>query len=98
MSLLFEAIKIIFFIITIFLAYVVTQGDMFRGSERTEVISSILLPGYMILVGILLGYVLALFMIASSHDPLRKAHIMNNMFIVGMVMGIIFALLYIFAF
>jgi hypothetical protein len=72
MTVLFEAIKLIFFVVTIFLALVVTKGDLLFGPVRTEMLSTVLFPGYMVLVGILVGYVIALFIVGTSKEPLRS--------------------------
>jgi MFS family permease len=52
----------------------------------------------MVLVGILVGYVIALFIVGTSKEPLRSWRVMTNMFLVGIVLGIVFALVYIFVF
>jgi|GEM_PF-5233687 len=56
----------------------------------------ILLPLYLIMAGIMIGYIFAQVMIARAEEDTTPSRIYVKAFTIGMVLGIIGALLYIF--
>ena len=96
MVFLFELIKGVFVLLTFVLALLAIKGTALLPAESVIALQSILLPGYLVLCGILVGYLFGHMQSHPVDDHSSHPVIYSNAFIWGILLGVVFALLYIY--
>lgn len=96
MVILFEIIKIAFLLLTILIAIFFLRWNYILPNDSFIFIGKILLPLYLILCGVMIGYIIAQIMLAKWDDQTPTSSIYVKSFTIGIVIGILTALLYIF--
>lgn len=87
--------KIIFLVLTILIAIFFLRGNYVLPNETFVFYQKLLLPLFLVLCGVMLGYIIAQVMIAKGDDA-NPSRLYVKAFTIGLVIGIIAALLYIF--
>lgn len=72
------------------------RGYYFYSEEAYIALGNILLPTYLILVGLMLGYVTVLYYKSTTSEPIVSQKILIKWFIGWLLIGVLLALLYIF--
>ncbi len=96
MVILYEIMKIIFLILTILIAIFFLRGNYILPDETFTFYQKLLLPLFLVLCGIMLGYIIAQIMIAKGDESESPSRLYVKAFTIGLIIGIIGALLYIF--
>jgi len=96
MAILYELIKIIFLLLTILICIFFLRGHYILPSQTFALAGKILLPVYLILCGVMVGYIIAQIMVAKGDEKMQPSRIYVRAFTIGIVVGVIAALLYIF--
>lgn len=90
---LFEGIKIIFFLLTVLITLLHLKGSDIMTTSQVMYVIGIVLPAYIVFCGILMGYIVAQG-IAPTTGP-NIALVYRRWFIIGLLLGIGLALVYI---
>ena len=93
MQAFYEVIKWFFFFATIFVGIIFLRWEIFWGVEKYDMIKSLIIPGYLVFCGIIIGYIIA-HMLNPRADEVNKTYVVS--FIIGISLGIILAITYIF--
>ncbi len=97
MVIFFEIIKFVFFAMSIAVGFLLLQGDVYMSNQLIVVIKQIIIPGYLVLSGLMIGYIVTqLTMPAYIVDEKHEAKIHLKGFLIGLVMGFILAMIYVF--
>ncbi|HMS90810.1 MAG TPA: hypothetical protein PKC87_01190 [Candidatus Absconditabacterales bacterium] len=96
MNILFEVIKGIFFFLTIVVGLFLIRGSVIFGPEYQLLIKQLLMPGYLVFCGTMFGYILARIQLGYEDDHPNKNKIYVRSFIIGVVLGIVLAITYMF--
>jgi len=74
------------------------RGDMLFSAQNFQLIKAILLPGYLVFCGLIIGYLIATMWAGRSEyqDYQDKEKIAIRSFIIGIVLGLIFAVVHLF--
>jgi len=97
MVIFFEIIKFVFFAMSIVVWFLLLQGDAYMSSQVMAVIKQITIPGYLVLSGLMIGYIITqLTMPAYVVDERHEAKIHLKGFLIGLIMGFILAMIYVF--
>jgi hypothetical protein len=91
-----EILKGIFFFMTAILAILMVRGETIFTSEVIEKLYMIAMPWYLFLCWIMIGYILWLMRLAHEESVYSAELIYKQTFLIGVWIGLIFALLYIF--
>lgn len=70
MQVFFEIMKGLFFFLTILVGLIFLRGEVILGSEYTTIVRQMIMPGYLILCGIMIGYIIA--QITNSTPDTKK--------------------------
>jgi formate hydrogenlyase subunit 4 len=98
MVIFYEVIKWFFFMMTIVLALFLAKWTSIFPADVATQLQQILLPGYLLFCGIILGYVIAIFQVEPArHTPSQQHRIYKQGFLIGCLVGVAFALVYIFS-
>ncbi|MEI6426343.1 MAG: hypothetical protein WCO66_03250 [Candidatus Absconditabacteria bacterium] len=71
------------------------RGANIIGTQALGVVKDILMPGYMIFSGIMLGYILAQIQIGYEEDKTQTTKIYTKFFLIGTGIGILLGVIYI---
>lgn len=96
MSVFFEFVKWIFFFLTIVVWLFFLRGSIIMWPENYAIAKEILMPGYLIFCGMMFGYIMARLRLGYEEEHPQKTKIYVRSFIVGISMGILLAVFYIF--
>lgn len=96
MIIFYELIKIIFLLLTVLIAIFFLRGNYILPDKTFTFVGEILLPLYLLLCGIMIGYLIAQIMLAKGDEQTLPSRIYVKSFTIGIIIGIIGALLYIF--
>lgn len=96
MVILFEIIKFLFFLLTMLIAMFFLRGNYILPNESFTFMGKILLPLYLILCGVMIGYIISQIMIAKGDEETSVSRVYVKSFTIGIILGVITALLYIF--
>jgi hypothetical protein len=91
MQIFFEVIKGFFFFATILIGLLFLRWEVILGMKYFLIAKQMLLPGYLVFAGIMIGYILS--QLSSSEE---KETISIKSFIVGISIGVILAIIYMF--
>ena len=88
----YEVMKWFFFFATIAIGAVFLRWELIWWAEQYLHIKSMIIPGYLVFCGIIIGYIIA-HMIQNQSEQKEKTYVIS--FIIGTTIGIILALSYI---
>ncbi len=92
MAVLFESVKLIFFLFTIAFGMLLLKGKTLLPTGTLEYLHTLLMPGYLVLCGILVGYFIYLVRSKGVNNDEQEQRISVQCFIIGIMLGIVFAL------
>jgi len=98
MRTLFKVLRWFFYFFTVLTGIVYMRGEvLFEGNY--ELIKSIVVPGYLVFCGLMLGYLIATFWVwrEKYKEEINKERIATRSFLIGSICWIAFALTYILA-
>jgi hypothetical protein len=96
MRTLFKVLRWFFYFLTIVTGVVYMRGEvLFEGNY--ELIKSILVPWYLVFCGLMMWYLIATFWVGREKykEEINKERIATRSFLIGSILGIVFALAYI---
>jgi hypothetical protein len=96
MRTLFKVLRWFFYFLTIVTGVVYMRGEvLFEGNY--ELIKSILIPWYLVFCGLMMWYLIATFWVGREKykEEINKERIATRSFLIGSILGIVFALAYI---
>ncbi len=99
MAVLFQIINSIFLFFTFLMGMFLLRGNILFGAPAAQIIKMILMPAYLILAGVVVGYLISVIWKTKEEksDSLeQKEKICKNSFLIGIGIGIILALSYLF--
>lgn len=96
MRTLFKVLRWFFYFLTIITGIVYMRGEVLFG-WNFELIKSILIPGYLVFCGLMVWYLIATFRVGNEKykEEINKERIATRSFLIGSILWIVFALLYI---
>jgi len=94
----FKVLKGFFFFLTLVVGVVYLRGDILFSEQAFDLIKIILVPGYLIFCGLIIGYLIATLRAGREQyqDFDNKEKIAIKSFIIGIIAGIVLAILYLF--
>lgn len=94
---LFKVLRWFFYFLTIVTGVVYMRGEILF-EWNFELIKSILIPGYLVFCGLMMWYLIATFWVGNEKykEEIDKERIATRSFLIGSILWIVFALLYIF--
>lgn len=104
MAFIFELIKWLFFVLTIVVGMLAINGTQILSSlgfdqASLPVVQGILMPGYFVLWGIMVGYIISQLRVAN-YDEDVSAEVVQGVrtksFLLGLFLGALFAIVYVF--
>ena len=98
MRTLFKVLRWFFYFLTIVTGVVYMRGEVLFDESVFKLIKTILIPGYLVFCGLMMWYLIATFRVWNEKykEEINKERIATRSFLIGSVLWIIFALLYIF--
>ncbi len=96
MQLLYKIIKIFYYILTTVIGVFFLRWELLFGSFYNQILEY-LIPGYLVFCGLMIGYVISRLTDSATDDDQDTPHLVSmKSFVIGIVIGIVLALLYIF--
>ncbi|AKH32898.1 hypothetical protein XF24_00569 [candidate division SR1 bacterium Aalborg_AAW-1] len=95
MQYFYNIVKIIYYVLTIFVGVFFLRGEFLFGTYYTSLLEYII-PGYLVLCGMMFGYIISKLAIINTDDINNHAAIQMRSFVIGTILGVILALVYIF--
>ena len=96
MVIFYDVLKFIFLFLTIFVGIFYLRGEyLFQGQFYSSVFQ-ILMPGYLLFAGLMVGYLVANIWEHNKTTEVDTKSIYIKSFIIGIVLGLILAFLYMF--
>lgn len=96
MNTLFEVIKWFFFFLTVVVGLFLLRWSVIFGPEYFLLIKQLLMPGYLVFCGTMFGYIVVRIQLGYEEDHPHKDKIYARSFIIGVVLGVALAILYMF--
>ena len=96
MGVFFEFVKWIFFFLTIVVWLFFLRGSVLMSPENYAIVKQLLMPGYLIFCGMMFGYIMARLRLGYEEEHPHRNKIYVRSFIMGISIGIVLAVLYIF--
>jgi len=98
MRTLFKVLRWFFYFLTIVTGIVYMRGEVLF-EWNYELIKSIVIPGYLVFCGLMLGYLIATFWVGNEKydNEIDKERIATRSFLIWSIFWIVFALIYILA-
>jgi len=94
MIIFFEIMKFIFFVVTLLLGLFFYRGELLFDADQYMLIQKLLMPGYMILCGIMIGYLIgSVWLSRNEFTPQKSTYIYTIALVFGLVLGIILAVI-----
>lgn len=96
MIIFFQVLQGFFYFFTLVIWALLLRGEIMFGSEIFKVIKEVLMPGYLIFCGIMIGYIIAAIWKnkSSGNTVPSQERIFKKSFIIGILMGLVLALSY----
>lgn len=98
MGMLLEMLKWIFFFLTVLIGLFFLRGQVIVGPAYYDIVRQIVMPGYLLFCGCMIGYIIS--RIRMGYDDeieyAKKNMIYTRSFIIGISIGIVLAVIYIF--
>lgn len=96
MKIFMEIIKGIFFFVTALLALLLLRGHTLFLPEVIDVLYTVVMPGYLLLCGLIIGYIIWLMRMAHETTVHTSERIYKQSFLLGIWLWLFFSFLYIF--
>ncbi|MDR0651560.1 MAG: hypothetical protein LBG59_09545 [Candidatus Peribacteria bacterium] len=98
MRIFFKILRGFFLFLTIIVGIVYLRGDVLFSPQNFALIKTLLIPGYLIFCGLIIGYLIATLRAGRNayQDFDDKEKIAIKSFIIGIVVGISLAIVYLF--
>jgi hypothetical protein len=95
MQIIFEVFKWIFFLCSLFVALLYSIGKIVFNPEWYHLAILLLMPGYLLLAWLMVGYILANIQ-AAKYDkyPEYLHNVYKRWLVIGIIVGVLFAALY----
>jgi hypothetical protein len=96
MRIFFKVLRGFFLFLTLVVGIVFIRGELLFSAQNFQLIKTILLPGYLVFCGLIIGYLIATLWAGRSEyqDFDDKEKIAIKSFIIGIVLGIVLAVIY----
>lgn len=95
MIILFEVMKWLFFFFSIVAVLIVARGHILFGPHIAQLATMIVVPWYLVLSGVMMGYVVMKLRKKSHEDVEDNAPVIMKTFIGGLVLGALMAGIYV---
>ncbi len=99
MAVLFEVLKWVFFFLSILVGAFFLRGDYILSDSNFQLYGDILMPGYIVIVWIMIGYIIATIWIVKDdlqENEEQKNKVYTKSFAIWTVLGVLLAVLYVF--
>lgn len=96
MVIFYEIMKILFLLLTILIAIFFLRGNYILPDVTFVFWQKVLLPFYLVLAGVMLGYIISQIMVARGEEEGSLSRTYVRGFTIGLVIGLTGAFLYIF--
>lgn len=97
MAVFFEVIKFIFFAMSVAVGFLLIKGDAYMSGELLTIVKWITIPWYLVMSGLMMGYIITqLTMPSYIVDTKHENKIYLKGFFIGLVMGLVLAMVYVF--
>lgn len=98
MRTLFKVLRWFFYFLTIVTWIVYMRGEVLFDGDVFKLIKIMLIPGYLVFCGLMMWYLIATFWVGNEKykEEINKERIATRSFLIGSILWIVFALLYIF--
>lgn len=95
MPILFEVLKIVFFVSSIIIALFTLRGYYYIPDATFSSLTNMLLPGYLLITGLMIGYLYILYIKTRDAEAMTNKQRVTG-FLLGLTIGILLAIAYIF--
>jgi len=97
MRTLFKVLRWFFYFLTIVTGIVFMRGEVLFDESVFKLIKTILIPWYLVFCGLMMWYLIATFWVGNEKykEEIDKERIATRSFLIGSILWIVFALLYI---
>lgn len=95
MIILFDIMKGVFFFFSVIAALVVLRGSMLFGESAAKIATMIVVPGYLVLCGIMVAYIVLQLWKVSHEDDIPSSPLLVKTFVGGLLLGAILAVIYV---
>ena len=99
MAILFQILRRVFYFTTLIMGVFLIRWELFFWEYLFTTIGMILMPGYLLLCGCMVGYLISLIWAGKSIDAQMsevKENILKKSFLIGIIVGLALAMLFIF--
>ena len=99
MAILFQILRRVFYFITLIMGVFLIRWELFFWEYLFTTIGMILMPGYLLFCGCMVGYLISLIWAGKSIDAQMsevKENILKKSFLIGIIVGLALAMLFIF--
>lgn len=86
MTVLFESVKLIFFLMTIAIAFLLFKGESIFPAQSVDHMRTLIMPGYLVLCGLLVGYITFLLRTSRVSDEEQLHRVSVQSFIIGIML------------
>ncbi len=92
-----KSINLIFFILSFCMGILFLKGEQMLGKETFDMVWQVAMPGYLIFVWIVIGYIISsLFILKDEKDSPAAAKLYTKYFVIWLIIWVILAVIYIF--
>ena len=98
MAILFQVLRGGFYFLTLIMGVFLLRGEIIFGENTSKILMLILMPGYLLLCGVMIGYLISIIWAGKDTEDTAlsvKEQILKTSFIIGIVVGILLAFGYI---
>lgn len=99
MAILFQILRRVFYFTTLIMGVFLIRWELFFGEYLFTTIGMILMPGYLLFCGCMVGYLISLIWAGKNIDAQMsevKENILKKSFLIGIIVGLALAMLFIF--
>lgn len=99
MAILFQILRRVFYFTTLIMWVFLIRGELFFWEYLFTTIGMVLMPGYLLFCGCMVGYLISLIWAGKSIDAQMsdvKENILKKSFLIGIIVGLALAMLFIF--
>ena len=90
----YTIVKIIYYILTIFVGVFFLRWELLFGSYYTTLLEYVI-PGYLVFCGVMIGYIISKLAAINSSELNNHHAVQMRSFVIGLVIWVLLALLYI---
>ena len=91
----YAIVKVIYYILTIFVGVFFLRWELLFGSSYTLLLEYAI-PGYLVFCGVMIGYIISKLAAINNEDINNYHAIQMRSFVIGLIIWVFLALLYIF--